>query len=171
MCEPTTMMVLSIASTAAGVYAQQQQANAQAAANKQAYENQMTAYRVNQANSQFSRVQEAENLAEKKVANNNAARRAQSTAAVSAGEAGISGLSVDALMAEIGGMAGRDNISAETNYLRRDQAIQTDMTNNWANTASAINKLETPKTPDYLGAALKIGTSYNTWDAQRAKTP
>lgn len=168
MCEPTTaMLALSIGSSVATLYQQQQAADAQAKYNKQVYNNQMTAYRFNQAQNEFTRQQEAQNLAETKIVNNNAARRAISTATTAAGEGGVSGLSVDALLADLSGRAGRDNTAAEVNYLRRDNAIQTDQFNNWAATASAINKLETPKAPDYLGAALKIGTAYNTYDAAK----
>jgi hypothetical protein len=157
MCEPTTMMALSIVSTAASVYGQQQAMRAQERANQQTYDNQMTAYRYNQASANFTRVQEAENLAQTRMTNDAAARRAMATARVSAGESGVTGLSVDALLADIGARAGMDNSNAETNYLRRDRAIQADAVNNWANTANSINKLTTPQTPDYLGAALKIG--------------
>lgn len=170
MCEPTTMMVLSIASTAASVYQQQQNMKAQERYNQQTYDNQMTAYRYNQAQSNFTRQQEAQNLAETKIVNNNAARKAVSTATVAAGESGVTGLSVDALLADLSGRAGRDNTSAEVNYLRRDNAIQTDAFNNWSNTASAINKLETPKAPDYLGAALKIGSSVYDYKNPRTVT-
>lgn len=172
MCEPTTatLMYLSIASTAASLYSQQQNMNAQAAANKQAYNNQMTALRYNQAQSNNVRQQEADNLAETKVTNNAAARRAQSTANTAAGESGVTGLSVDALLADLSGRAGRDNVTAEVNYLRRDQALQAEGMNTWANTASAINRLETPKAPDYLGAALKIGTSVYDYNNPRTVT-
>jgi hypothetical protein len=163
MCEPTTMMVLSIASTAASVYSQQQAQSAQERSNQRQYENQMQAMRYNQANSNFTRVQENENLATQKVTNDAAARRATATAATRAGEGGVAGLSVDALLADINARAGMDNTTAEVNYLRRDRAIQADAYNNWANTASAINKLETPKAPDYLGAALKIGGAVQTY--------
>lgn len=163
MCEPTTMMVLSIASTAASVYSQQQAQSAQERSNQRQYENQMMAMRYNQANSNFTRVQENENLATQKVLNDAAARRATATAATRAGEGGVAGLSVDALLADINARAGMDNTTAEVNYLRRDRAIQADAYNNWANTASAINKLETPKAPDYLGAALKIGGAVQTY--------
>lgn len=163
MCEPTTMMVLSIASSAASVYAQQQQQSAQEQANQRQYDNQMMAMRYNQANSNFTRVQENENLATQKVTNDAAARRATATAVTRAGEGGVAGLSVDALLADINARAGMDNTTAEVNYLRRDRAIQADAYNNWANTASAINKLETPKAPDYLGAALKIGGAVQSY--------
>lgn len=160
---PGLMAGLSIASTAATLYGQQQAAKAQADANKAAYNNQMTAYRYNQAQNNFSRVQEAEGLAETKVANNAAAVRAMSRARAIAGEGGVTGLSVDALLADLGGRAGADNSNAEVNYLRRDNAIGADMTRTWAKTASEINTLKTPQQPDYFGAALRIGQAYNTY--------
>lgn len=164
MCEPTTIMTaLKVASAVGSVYAQQQQQSAQERYNQQVYDNQMQAYRYNQANSNFTRVQEAENLATQKVENNAAARRAKATATVSAGESGVSGLSVDALLAEVSSMAGQDNANAEVNYLRRDRAIQADAYNDYVSTASNINKLETPKAPDYLGAAVKIGDAYEDY--------
>ena len=104
--------------------------------------------------------------------NNAAARRDISRATVSAGESGISGLSVDSLLAELGGAAGSANTSAEVNYLRKDAALEQDRsniyttkTNNWAQTASAINSLKTPTQPDYIGAGLRIanaGVTYQT---------
>jgi hypothetical protein len=170
MCEPTTLMYLTIASTAASVAAQQQSASAQAKSNQAMHNNQMTAYRFNEANNNFTRVQEAENLTTSKVTNNAAARRAMSTARVSSGEGGVTGLSVDALMGDLAARAGVDNTTAEVNYLRRDRAIAADSMNNWAGTASAINKLQTPQAPDYLGAALKIGTAYSTGTAKPTAT-
>lgn len=171
MCDPVSMTVMTIASTASSLYAQQQQANAQAAFNKRTYENQMTAYRYNQANNNYTRVQEAQNLAEQKLTNNNAAVRAMSRARAMAAQGGVEGLSVDALLADLGARAGNDNANAEVNYLRRDNAIQTQNFNSWAATSSAINKLETPKVPDYLGAALKIGTAYNSLSTAPGTAP
>lgn len=165
---PGVMTGLQIASAGFSLIGQMQRQQQQEAYNQRQYENQMTAYRYNQANANLTRVQEAENLAEQRVTNTAALRRAQSTARTSAGEAGVAGLSVDALLAELGGMAGRDNTNAEINYLRRDRAIQADAYNNWSTTASAINRLETPKMPDYFGTALKITQS--VYDYQNPKT-
>lgn len=183
MCEPTTLVAASLAltaaSTAATVYSQQQAADAQAATNQRQYDNQMIAYNANiaQSNTDLANLnrlkqQEAEDLSAKKIVNNANARRDISRATVSAGESGISGLSVDSLLAELGGAAGSANTSAEVNYLRKDSALEQDRsniyttkTNNWAQTASAINSLKTPTQPDYIGAGLRIagaGIQYQT---------
>lgn len=183
MCEPTTLVAASLAltaaSTAATVYSQQQAADAQAASNQRQYENQMAAYNANIAQSNMDlanlnrlKQQEAEDASAKKITANAEARRDMAKATVASGEAGVSGLSVDSLLAELGGKAGNANTNIETNYLRRDNALEMDRsniyttkTNNWAQTASAINSLKTPTQPDYIGAGLRIagaGIQYQT---------
>lgn len=159
----SVMTALSIASTVASTIAQQQAADAQAEANRRNYENQMTAYRYNLANANYQKVQESENLAAKKIDINADVARKQATARVAAAEGGVEGLSVDALLAEIGGSGGRAITNAETNYLRTDRAIETDKMNAWSSAASNIGNLKTPEAPNYIGAALKIGTDVNKY--------
>lgn len=161
MCEPTTLAVLSIASTAASVYAQDQGAKAQTRSNQQNYDNQMTALRTNYANTNISKQQEAENLAGQKNANNILAQKDMARARVSAGESGVTGLSVDALLQDLGSSTGNANVNAEVNYLRRDRALEADKSNAWAGTATQIGNLKTPQGADYLGAAVKIGNTYS----------
>jgi hypothetical protein len=163
MCDPVTMTVLTVASTAGSLYAQQQAADQQAAANRTNFNNQMTAYRYNLANANATKVQEAENLSQKKMEINSDVMRKQATATVAAGEAGVSGLSVDSLLASIGAEGGRAAANAEVNYLRTDRAIETDKMNMWAGTATNIGQMKTPQSPDYLGSALKIGTAVDTY--------
>jgi hypothetical protein len=163
MCEPTTIaaaaLAMSVASTAASVYAQQQQADAQSKTNQRQYDAQMVAYNANQANANIQKTQEATATSQKMIDNNAQARRDMAKATVASGEAGVSGVSVDALLAELGGRAGQANANAEVNYLNRDRAIEMDRMNSWAGTASAINSLKTPVEPDYIGAGLKIADS------------
>ena len=160
MCDPIT--ALTIASSVGSVVAQQQAADEQAAANKRNYDNQMTAYRYNLANANATKVQESENLSQKKMDINADVARKAATATVAAGEAGVSGLSVDGLLASIGAEGGRAVSNAEVNYLRTDRAIEADKMNMWSGTASNIGQMKTPQNPDYLGAALKIGTTVDT---------
>lgn len=165
MCEPTTatLVYLSIASTAASIAAQQQAAKAQAAQNKSTYDSQMVAYNANLANANLMKQNEADQLSAKKIANNAAADRDMAKVTVSAGENGVSGLSVDALLADLGGEAGRANSTAESNYFMKDRAIEADRMNAWAGTANAVNSLKTPQSPDYIGAALRIGSDYTQY--------
>jgi hypothetical protein len=157
MCDPVTAtLVITAASAASSVYAQDQAAKAQSKANTQTYNSQMQAYNTNIANANLMKSQESDNLAVTKMENNTKARRDEAKATVAAGEAGVSGLSVGGLLAELRGSAGSANMTAETNYLRRDAAIEMDRQNAWASTASSINSLKTPQQPDYIGAGLKI---------------
>ena len=157
MCEPTTLTMLSIASSAVGLIQQQQAYQEEKRAATNNYNSQMTAYRYNQANANLEKIAEAENAAEQKLVNDAAARAAKARTTVAAGEDGVSGLSVAALLADIDAKAGRDNVNAEVNYLRRNQAIDAELFNNYTKTSSAINSIAPAKRPDYLGASLRIG--------------
>jgi len=154
-----TLTGLQMAASVGGLFAQMQQQQAQDAYNRQQYESSMQAWRQNQAYANIEKVTETANYAEQKLVNDSAMRRAMATAKVSSGEAGVAGLSVDALLADIGAKAGRDNTVALVNRERRNTAIDANSANNYAAMASQINSLQTPKQPDYLGAALKIGTA------------
>ena len=158
MCEPATaMLVLSVASTAAGLYGQQQQAKAQNAYNEQQAKNTMEAYRANLAQTNLMQSQEQAAATQKINENNRAAEAARAKALVSAGESGISGLSVDALLADLSGEQARYNESVNQNYENASMAIDNQRTNARVTAASQINSLKTPQSPDYLGAGLRIG--------------
>lgn len=158
MCEPTTaLLVLSAASAAAGVYGQQQQAKAQNAYNDQQAKNTMEAYRANLAQTNLMQSQEQAAASQKINENNRAAEAAKAKALVSAGESGISGLSVDALLADLSGEQSRYNESVNQNYENASMAIDNQRRNVQINASSQINSLKTPQTPDYFGAALRIG--------------
>ena len=101
--------------------------------------------------------------------NNRAAEAAKATARVSAGESGISGLSVDALLANLSGDQARYNESVNQNYENASMAIDNQRTNAQVNAASQINSLKTPKSPDYLGAALKIGQAVYDYKNPKVK--
>lgn len=126
-------------------------------ANQRQYENSMTAYRGNLANIEVQRNQMQADAAQKVNENNAASRAAQSTATVSAGEAGVSGVSVGALLRDLAGQAGYDNTNVEENYLRNNAALNAKRENAYTATASEINSLKTPVNPDYLGAGLRLG--------------
>lgn len=161
MCiEPTTMLAIaSVASTVASVSAQQEAANQQEKANQRQYDNTMRAYAANVNQTNAEHMQQREASIQKLEENNMAARAAKATANVSAGEAGVSGLSVDALLADLSGKQGRYTSSVTTNYENAEMAINNQRENIGINAASQINQLKTPQAPDYLGAALKIGTT------------
>jgi hypothetical protein len=155
----TALAIASVASTAATVAAQAQAARAQTAANQRQYENTMRARAANLNQTNLMQQQEREAGSQKLEENNMAARAARSTATVAAGENGISGLSVDALMADLGTKQNRFNSSVVTNYDNASMAIANQRENIDINAASQINSLKTPAMPDYFGAALRIGNA------------
>lgn len=157
MCEPTTILAIaSVASAAGSVVAQSQAADAQSASNQRQYDNTMRAYRENVNQTNLMQQQEREGSLMKVEDNNMKARAATSTASVAAGENGISGLSVDALMGDISFDQNRFNSSVQTNFDRAQGAISNQRENVYSNAASQINGLQTPASPDYLGAGLRI---------------
>lgn len=170
MCEPTTILAIaSIASTVATVSAQSQAADAQSAANQRQYENTMRARAANLNQTNLMQQQEREAGSQQLQQNDMAARAAKSTATVSAGENGISGLSVDALMADLGSRQNRFNSSVVTNYDNSSMAIANQRENVDINAASQINSLKTPAMPDYFGAALRIGNA--AYQGYQGKAP
>ena len=170
MCEPTTLLALSVASTVAGVYGQQQQAKAQNAYNNQQAKNTMEAYRANLAQTNLMQSQEHAAATQKINENNRAAEAAKAKALVSAGESGISGLSVDTLLADLSGDQARYNESVNQNYQNASMAIDNQRTNAQVNAASQINSLKTPQSPDYLGAALRIGQATYDYNNPRVNS-
>lgn len=161
MCEPATIaymtLALAAASSAAQVSAQKQQVKAQDTANQQQYDNTMTAYRQNLANIEATRGQLAQDASEKINENNKAGRAAAATATVAGGEAGVAGLSVDALLRDLRGEAAYDNTNVEANYLRSNASLNAQRENVNNTTTSDINSLRSAPMPDYLGAGLRIG--------------
>lgn len=159
MCEPTTILaVASAASAAAGLVGQQQAASAQEKANQRQYEASVIARNENAAQVELARVQHTEDATNKVLDNNRNMRAAQATAV---SQAGPTGLSMDALLGGMAGMGARYNDSVSANLQRTNMALDNQLVNVNRNAASEINSLKRPETPDYLGTALKIGTSLN----------
>lgn len=160
MCDPATaMLAITVASTAMSLDAQQQQASAQENANQRQYENSLKAMAANVNQTNAEHMQQREAAIQKIDENNMQARAASSTAQTSSGESGISGLSVDALLADLGNRQQRFNSSVTTNYQNAEMAINNQRENIGIDAASQINGLKTPAMPDYAGAALRIGTA------------
>lgn len=153
----TALAIASVVSTLATVNAQQQAARSQEQTNQRQYENTLRsmAANVNQTNAEH--MQQREGSIQKLEENNMNARAAAATATTAAGESGISGLSVDALMSDIGTKQNRFNSSVDTNYQNIESVINNQRENIGINAASQVNQLKTPAMPDYFGAALRIG--------------
>lgn len=181
MCDPISLTTLAIStvSTVAGAVGQQRQAEAAAEAqnayNRQQERNALVARNANLANLEVERNFAAQDARAEVTQNTQAARRAMATARVSAGEAGVAGLSVDALLRDLAGQAGYDNTTAYENYLRHDRDINARRENDQNAYESGLNSIRQPQNQgaDYLGAALRIGqaglTSYTDYQDRRQR--
>lgn len=97
------------------------------------------------------------------------ARKAAATTRVAAGEAGISGLSVDALLGDIYGASARhaDEVNQQTEWTV--QQLQREKEGIASNTQDRINSVQSPviSRPNFLDLGLRIGStavdSYSTY--------
>jgi hypothetical protein len=159
MCDPVTIMAgLSMASAAAGLVGQQQAAKAQERANAQQYQNSLTARAENANQVNLERAQAADGASQKINSNNLAMREAQASALAKAGPGGFS---MDAMLGQIAGMGAGYNDSVNQNLDRTNLALDNQLENVNRRAHNEIASLKRPNTPDYLGAALKIGGAYN----------
>ena len=156
-------LAIAAITAATTVDAQNKSAKAQTETNQRTYDDQMIAYNFNMANANAQKSIEANDAASRKFDTTIRNQYDIARAKTASGESGISGLSVEALLADLSAAGGRANVNTEVNYLRRDNALEADKQNMWAGAANSINALKTPSAPDYIGAGLKIGeagTSY-----------
>ena len=150
-----TAAYLGVASTALQIQGQRTQAKTQrrVQANASKVERQRYLHEVSYLRTQQSQEQVA--LAQKLQANKRKAMEAQSTAAVSAGEAGVAGLSVDALRNDLAAREARYNNSVSTQAqmldVRRNLALRDaglGFTNNMLRINRPIEEV------DYAGALM-----------------
>lgn len=168
MCDPvtgtvtiaSTMMWATAAATVVSVQSQQQQVKVQEETNQKQYDASMKAMAANVNQTNLEHMQQREGGIQKLEENNLNARSADATAQVAAGENGVSGLSVDALLSDLSGKSGRYTSSVVTNYDNAEMALNNQRENIGIQAANSINGLKTPMAPDYAGAALRIGQSY-----------
>lgn len=159
MCEPTTVALLTVASSAASFVGQQQAASAQESANNEArnlaIQNQRLQIRAlqNQEDEENRRAEEA--LRD----NSRAAEAAKATAQVSAGEAGVSGLSVDALLGDLERQEGenKQDIIQTQDFGQRQR--QLDREGVGINAQSQINQLPLVEYPSVFEFAVGAASS------------
>ena len=156
MClDPLT--IATIAATAVSINAQNENVKYQNKQNERQYDNAMKAMAANVNETNREHMQEREGAMQKLEQNNLNARAAESTAVTSAGENGVSGLSVGALLDDLAGKQGRYNSAVTTNYQNAEMALDNQRTNIGINAANTINNLKTPMAVDYATAGLRIG--------------
>ena len=161
MCDPTTAALVITAATAAiSVDAQQQQVKYQNAQNDQQYKNAVAARDANVNQTNLEMVQERENAMQKLEQNNLKADSAKATASTAAGENGVSGLSVGALLDDLAMNQNRYNTAVTTNYDRSMVAIENQRQNANTSAANVIAGMKSPGMPDYATAGLRITNAY-----------
>ena len=169
MCDPVTLTALALGAAQAGaqVHGQRQQAKTQAKvqknasiAERQRYLAEVSSMRVQQGQEQVAAAQRIQEATRK-------AREARSTARVSAGEAGVAGLSVDALINDLTREQAEHRFATtqqlEMNDVNRQMQLK-DAGLGFTNNMLRINK--PIEQPNYLGAALsgaQTGMSTYSW--------
>lgn len=154
MTAPLMMAALSIGSTAASFAAQagaasaQEEANAQA--NEQAREQMITDY------DQMTRMGQQEVAAATQKQNQNQidAAKARATTRVAAGEGGVGGLSVDALLRDLYGQEATIRDSVNQNLENTTSQLGYERQGVYTSGVNAINSRPIVQRPSALGAAL-----------------
>jgi outer membrane PBP1 activator LpoA protein len=161
MCvDPITMAVASFAMSAAsqvvGFQAQGQQYEAQqqhyennrAAANKAAVET--------YASTQNRILQEQAAASDEAQKLNIESAKGRATAHVAAGEAGVAGLSVDALIGDFYGQQGRYERTLDNNLQMQSDYLRGEMDATTAQAEGRINSVDQGTPPSFADAALRI---------------
>lgn len=159
MCDPVsiTLATLQVAQTVSSLKGQMDTAKAQEKFNNKQRDQALIAMGENNNQINLAQEQQRQQAMSQVEQNNKAARDALSTAQVSAGENGVSGLSVDALMGDILGQQSMFNESVKQNYMGQVMANETSRRNVHTDASNLVNSLQPVAAPDYLGAALRIG--------------
>lgn len=161
MCTPALMVGLAI-SSAQAVIGYQAESAAADVQNEMYRQNALNANQsaINQYNDvALRRSQEQEAAGQKKIETARDARAAAAETTVSAGTAGVSGLSVQGLLQEIMGREGTANASIDRNLQMTEQQLTNQMKGIEAETTNRINSVQRAPKPSFLNAGLQIGAS------------
>jgi hypothetical protein len=160
---------MGVAQSALQITGQRQQAKAQArsqanasAAERQRYLQEVSSMRVQQGQEQVAAAQRVNESARK-------AREARSTARVSAGEAGVAGLSVDALINDLTKQEAEFNFATQQQLQMNDVGRSMQLENAGLSFTNNMLRINKPiEQPDYLGAALSgAQTGLSTYDVTK----
>lgn len=157
MCEPATLTALALGAASAGsqVMGQRQMAKTQAkvqanasAAERERYLREVSSMRVQQGQEEVAAAQRVNESARK-------AREARATARVSAGEAGVAGLSVDALINDLTREEAEYNFATQQQLQMNDVGRSMQLENAGLGFTNNMLRINRPiEKPDYLGAAV-----------------
>lgn len=169
------MAVASFATTAAttglSFIGQSQAASAQAAANQATAESARQSAVIQHRTIRERTRQEREAAAQGLENANRSQRAAQGRAFVAAGEGGVTGNSVNALIGDIAMSFGRDRTAIRRNLASTERQLELGAEGINARTESTINSLPRPQEPDPFGAGLQIIgggiNAYNNYERLR----
>jgi hypothetical protein len=156
MCDPVTIGIgMAVASAGTQVMGQRQQAKTQekvqanaSKAERQRYLQEVSSMRVQQGQEQVAAAQRVNASARK-------AREARATARVSAGEAGVAGLSVDALINDLTKQEAEYSFASQQQTQMNDVGRTMQLENAGLSFTNNMLRINKPiEQPDYLGAAL-----------------
>ena len=171
MCDPMTIAIGSALAGAAGQVVSYQNQQAMYEQNRQ---NAMAAFRDNQKGLNDREMQEQDAAAQKRFDTSLQAKAAEATSEVSAGEAGVSGISVDALVGDIGARAGRATSNIDTNLDWTTSQLQAEKTAGAHQQTDRINSVPAPNFADaalrIAGVGLNSASSYYSMTNKKAPT-
>ena len=156
MCNPIAVAIgLGVAQGGMQIAGQRQMAKAQeqaqanaSKAERQRYLQEVSSMRVQQGQEQVAAAQRINESAKK-------AREARATARVSAGEAGVAGLSVDALINDLTREEAEYNFATQQQLQMNDVGRQMQLQNAGLGFTNNMLRINRPiEQPNYLGAAL-----------------
>lgn len=155
MAAPIIGAALSIGQAAAGFGAASKQAKEQQAYYEQNRANAVVAandrYAAIQSNTRDERMAASQQLFQKRIE----ALKAKSKAAVAAGEGGVTGLSVDAMLSDYEAQEGRQLEAIHTNFDLKKNRNADDLTATYHNTVSRINSVRQASKPSALPFILQ----------------
>lgn len=158
MCDPLSMIGFGIA--AASQVVNQQAQVAAAEQQNQLYRDNAARANQNARDQMFQTqqrmLQEQEAAAAEKIDNSREARAAKATASAAAGEAGVTGLSVDALLREFDGRAAEANDRIDQNTEWSMTQLNNEMKGVRANAEDRINSVQRAAKPSFWDAGLRI---------------
>lgn len=150
---------LSVAQGVGEVMAQRSAAEAQQAQNDIAAANARTKRDADYDQLMLMARQERAAASQQIEENRNEALQASERALVSAGESGVTGLSLGALLADINRNNARYTDGVNQNLENAGQQIAFEADNVAANYQNTLNRLPTVQQPNYLGTVLRTGAS------------
>jgi hypothetical protein len=154
---PIITLLLTAASTAYTVDQQNKSVSAQNKATDIAQESARESFRQQASTTNLRLQQEQEAATNAKIENAKRAAEARGTARASAGQAGVSGMSVDNLFADFYRQEAQYRFVTDSNLAAVQEQTARDLQGLKAGTQSRINSLRKEAMPGYLGAGLRIG--------------